>query len=62
MTVTELITELGKLDGALRVAVEDADTQWCAPVVGVEVKNHPSGEVFAVIDPGSYYDMLGEFE
>lgn len=62
MTVTELIAELGKFDGALRVAIEDADTDWCAPAVGVDAKNHLTGERFVVIYPCSYVDMLGSFE
>ena len=61
MTVAELIAKLLTFDQSLRVAVEDADTQWCAPVVNVTVMKHPEGETFAVIDPCGYPDMLGRF-
>jgi len=61
MTVAELIAALGTIDPTLRVAINDADTGWCAPAVSVDVKDHPSGERFAVIHPCSYVDMMEAF-
>ena len=63
MTLAELIVELTKLDSTLPVAIEDADTGWCAPVIQVSVKGlEEDGSLYAVMEPCCYADMKGYFK